>query len=124
MTGGRRTRAGLLPLSLLFLLTLGVLGMHTLGHAGMSPSMDTGMTAISGADKSNHHLPMTDPAEVCVAILAAVALIVSLLALTNTTGPADSAGRRAAGTAVRSVRAPPPVKRVGLLLTDLAVLRN
>jgi len=128
-------RGALLRLALLFALTCGVFGMHTLGHehgqADAHPAMAVlahpdGPHAGPGGERpasdGSHRLPLTDPTDVCIAVLVA-ALVWALLRAALRAG----AGRGrsvAAAPSEWAVRGPPPRPGVGLLLADLAVLRN
>lgn len=126
---------------LLLLLCLGVLSMHTLGHhpgpmTGQSLSGHSVGDMVAGdmaSDTSRAvvvrpvgHAPMApmgDPMSVCLAILSALTLAVALLVLRAhregvTTLPRNLSVVGSAG------RGPPPRVPVGLLLADLAVLRN
>lgn len=130
----------MLRLWLLLLVTAGVFGMHTLGHAHSPMAshssesvtmyaagmLSDGIQAVSGADRrandGGHQVPLTDPTDICIAVLVA-----ALIAILVTAGrrSADSGGSsRASLLSVAGVRGPPPRPPIGLTVADLAVLRN
>jgi len=134
-------------LLMLLLVCAGLFGMHTLGHqpkhlaahvhADASPTAADPMAqpdrmaigccvAGNGAALTGHTpaAPMHDPNALCLAILCAAAVTVLLLLVWR--GRPVRGGHLFAGylPAGRAARAPPPRPRIGLLLADLAVLRN
>jgi hypothetical protein len=143
VNGRRRsvTHRGIsLRLWLLLLVTAGVFGMHTLGHAHSPMAshgsesatlyaagmLSVGIHARPDADRraneGDHQAPLTDPTDMCIAILVA-ALIAVLVAASRRY--ADSGGSsRALLSSVAGVRGPPLRPLIGLIVADLAVLRN
>lgn len=125
-------------LLMLLLLCAGVLGMHTLGHMtpGHAHTYATGPAAVAmtddcctssggGAQVSGHRpmAPMGDPGSVCLAILTALTLAVVFLLLHVSRTGLDGL-RSQLRSAAHPARGPPGRAPVGLLLADLAVLRN
>jgi len=125
-------------LLMLLLLCAGVLGMHTLGHqpghlpmhqthaaTAIAPAMSDDCCAVVGPVLSGHAPmgPMTDPTSVCLAILSALTLAIVFLLLRSGSGGVERLLRQLRAL-VPAGRGPPGARRVGLLLADLAVLRN
>jgi hypothetical protein len=120
-------RGAWLHLALLFAVTAGVFGMHTLGHEHARGVEHSAMAAHVVADTdrvasdSGHRPPLTDPTDVCIAVLVA-ALVWTLPSsrFFDSRNDADTAN----SVAAVAVRGPPPRHRVGMVLADLAVMRN
>jgi hypothetical protein len=113
--------------------------MHTLGHSGpheMVPAANghavstmawghDGQASIGQASIGQPATPMPpmDPTALCVAILAALSVIILAIARLRS-GRATASGALAliahAGGTVRG----PPGSRLGLLITHLSVMRN
>ena len=132
----------------LFAVAAGLVGMHTLGHVNdAATSMRTSVAETvmagmvhHGATDVGHLLASLKPqsavatdlhgghgmpvgvAAVCLAVLAAVTVIVGLFMHGRRRAAADRA-RSILRAVVAPVRGPPPV-RLGLRLADLSVLRN
>jgi hypothetical protein len=139
-TGNGRLRRSA-PLLMLLLVTTGVFGMHTLGHAGsghvaghppvsmpvgVAHAMDDGCCGAPAARALGGHapgVPMSDPTAICLAILCAALLAVVVFPLRRNRQSGER--RRDVAAAVsRTGRGPPGRPRLGLLIADLAVLRN
>lgn len=128
-------RGALLRLALLFALTAGVFGMHTLGHEHADAAAHPAMAMVAQVDgphapaginglasDGSHRPPLTDPTDVCIAVLvAALAWALLRAALRAADGRSHSV---ATTTPAMAVRGPPLRSGMGLLLADLAVLRN
>jgi hypothetical protein len=118
-----------LPRLLLVLVAFGVLGMHTTGHAASIPEHGTcSEHAVAAPVAASVDCHCADPcpgsSDACLAVLTSMGLllllIVSLLvAVRRAAVPA--LGRQ---TAVAVERGPPLAWPIGLVLTDLAVLRT
>ncbi|MEV6524512.1 DUF6153 family protein [Longispora sp. NPDC051575] len=130
--------AGRTPLRLLFLalLALGVIGMHTFGHPSDSHGAPPAMTGAH-AQMAQHSMPAPiavtqdavngagmgmDPVDVCLAILAALTIVILVGVLRGFLRRPHVLGWRADRAWSTAGRGPPPPWR-GLLLADLSVLR-